>query len=115
LATVSDLLALDARVGTVVSARALRGARRSSFVLGVDFGAAGRRTAVVDGTGRDAPEELVGLQVIGVLNLPARELCGVRVDARVLSVDGGGGERALVLPERPVGDGAPLNRGEDEE
>ena len=40
-----DVLALDVRVGTIVAAEVLRGARRPAFALKVDFGALGVRSA----------------------------------------------------------------------
>ncbi len=41
LATVDDFLTLDLRVGTIVAARPLRGARRPALALTLDFGALG--------------------------------------------------------------------------
>ena len=41
MATVDDFLTLDVRVGTVVSAEVLRGARKPAFALRVDFGRPG--------------------------------------------------------------------------
>ncbi|MCI4355165.1 MAG: tRNA-binding protein, partial [Thermoplasmata archaeon] len=66
MATVDDFLALDIRVGTIVAARVLRGARRPSFALTIDFAGLGSRSAAVRITDLYETEDLVGLQVAAV-------------------------------------------------
>lgn len=115
MAKLDDLLALDLRVGTIVAAEELRGARRPTLVLSVDFGSAGVKRACVDAAGREDPSDLVGLQVAAVLNLVPQTVAGVEAEARVLSADDGAGQRVLLLPERPLADGGSVIRGGDEE
>ena len=85
MATVEDFLTLDVRVGTVVAAEALRGARKPAFVLEVDFGAIGRRRSSAQITDLYEASDLVGLQVIAVLNLPPRQVAGLSSEVLVLS------------------------------
>jgi tRNA-binding protein len=106
LATLDEFLALDLRVGTVVSAEVLRGARTPAFALRVDFGILGIRTSSVEIADLYEPSELVGLQVIGVINLPAKNVAGMQSQVPLLSADNGRGERILLIPERPLPDGA---------
>jgi tRNA-binding protein len=108
LATVDDFLTLDLRVGTVVAAEVLRGARKPAFALQVDFGALGRRTSSAQITDLYDPAELVGLQVVAVVNLPPRRVAGLESEVLVLAVENGKGESVLVIPERPVPDGGKL-------
>jgi tRNA-binding protein len=106
LAIVEDLLSLDVRVGTIVSARQHRGARTGAYVLGIDFGSElGTRTASAGITELYESEDLVGLQVIAVVNLPQQTVAGLLCDAVVLVLDDGRGGRVLLIPERPVPDG----------
>jgi tRNA-binding protein len=105
LATVEDVLALDVRVGTIVAAEALRGARRPAIALKVDFGELGVRSACAEVNDLYEPGGLVGLQVVAVVNVPSSRVAGLDSQALVLSVDNGRGERILVIPERPVPDG----------
>jgi tRNA-binding protein len=105
LATVDDILALDMRVGTVVAAEVLRGSRRPALALKVDFGELGVRAASAEVSDLYDPSDLVGLQVVAVVNLPAERVAGLLSRALVLSVDNGRGERVLLMPERPVPDG----------
>lgn len=109
LASVDDLLALDVRVGTIVSARVLRGARTPCFALGISFGELGRRSASAVITDLYEVDELVGVQVAAVVNVPAETVAGVLSEVRLLTVDDGKGSRVLIIPERPVPDGGRLS------
>jgi len=105
LATVDDVLALDVRVGTVIGAEVLQGARRPAFSLRVDFGPLGVRNASAEVCDLYEPGDLVGLQVVGVVNLPPVQVAGLSSQALILSAENGKGERILLMPERPVPDG----------
>lgn len=100
-----DFLTLDLRVGTVVGAAVLRGARKPALSLQVDFGELGRRTSSAQITDLYEPAELVGLQVIAVVNLPPRRVAGLESEVLILAVQNGKGENVLLIPERPVPDG----------
>ena len=108
LATVDELRSLDVRVGTVVSAEPNRGARKRAFVLRVDFGEAGVKTSSAQISDLYETGDLVGLQVVAVVNLPPERVAGLDSQVLVLSVDNGRGERILIMPERPVPDGGRL-------
>ena len=109
LATVDDFLTLDLRVGTVVAAEVLRGARKPAFRLQVDFGTLGQRVSSAQITDLYEPAELVGLQVVAVVNLPPRRVAGVDSEVLVLAVASGKGESVLIIPERPVPDGGKVS------
>ena len=105
LATVDDFLSLDIRVGTIVSAKLLKGARRPSYVLTVDFGEIGTRDAAATIPDLYELDGLVGLQVIAVVNLPPQRVAGIESGALILTVTSGKGESVLVIPEQAVPDG----------
>ena len=105
MATVEEVLALDVRVGTVVSAEVLRGARKPALALKVDFGPLGVRSSSARITELYAAEDLVGLQVVAIVNLPPRTVAGFVSEVLVLAADNGRGEHVLLMPERPVPDG----------
>ena len=104
LASLDDFLALDLRVGTIVKARALRGARRPAYALSIDFGALGQKNGSARIAGLYETEDLVGLQVVAVVNLPVKRVAGFDSEVLVLAVDDGKGEHVLLIPERPVPD-----------
>jgi len=105
MATVDEFLSLDIRVGTVVSAEINRGARKRAFVLKVDFGALGLRASSAQISDLYDTGDLVGLQVMAVVNFPPRQVAGVTSEVLLLAVDNGRGENVLLIPERPVPDG----------
>ena len=105
MATVDDFLTLDLRVGTIVAARPLRGARRPAFALTVDFGSLGTAASSARIADLYEPDDLVGLQVVAVVNLPPRRVAGLESKVLVLAVDDGKGGNVLLMPERPVPDG----------
>ena len=105
MATVDEIGALDIRVGTIASARVLRGARRPSFALVIDFGDLGSKSSAARIAGLYEAEDLVGLQVAAVVNLPPKDVAGFLSESLVLAVADGKGETVLLIPERPVPDG----------
>jgi tRNA-binding protein len=109
LANLDDWLALDVRVGTVVAAEPLRGARTPALVLKIGFGEGDTRTAVAPITDLYESGELIGLQVAAVVNLPPERVSGVQSQVRVLAVGDGRGENVLLMPERPVPDGGKVD------
>ena len=64
---------LDIRLGRVVAIEEATGTPKPSYRLTVDFGKFGRRTSVGRFT-RHSPEELLGQQVLGVLNFEPRQI-----------------------------------------
>jgi len=105
LATVADFLSLDVRVGTIVSAEPLAGARKPAFALRIHFGDLGTRVSTAQITDLYEPGELVGLQVVAIVNFPPKRVAGLESEVLVLAADNGRGEHAILIPERPVPDG----------
>jgi tRNA-binding protein len=109
LATLDEYLDLEVRTGTIVSAEVLKGARTPALALRIDFGERGVRSGLAEINDLYEADDLVGLQVAAILNLPPRLVAGFPVEALVLTVDNGRGEHALLIPERPVPDGAKVS------
>ncbi len=109
LATLDALLELDIRVGTVLSARLLRGARKPAYALEIDLGPLGKKTSSAQIADLYEAEEMVGLQVVAVVNLPAKRVAGFESQVLVLAVPNGKGGNVLLMPERPVPDGGKVS------
>ena len=85
MATFEEFQRLDIRVGTVLDARPFPEARKASFKLEIDFGAElGRKRSSAQLTRRYTPEQLVGRQVIAVVNFPPRRIAGYASEVLVL-------------------------------
>jgi tRNA-binding protein len=84
-ATIEDFGRLDLRVGRILSAEPLDGARVPAYKLRLDFGPGGQRqsSAQLVRTYPD-PSALVGRLVVAVVNFPPRRVAGFRSDVLVL-------------------------------
>ena len=95
---------VEMRVGTVREAEPFPEARKDLYRLVVDFGTETRRSAA-GLTDRYAPEELVGSQVVAVVNLGTVTVAGFESECLVTGVDDGDGGVVHLQPEREVPDG----------
>jgi len=101
--------AVDIRAGTVREAELIPGARKPAYRLRVDFGPEiGVRTSSAQLTRRYRAADLIGTQVLGVVNLPVKRIAGVSSDTLTLGLSDSEGAVVLVVPEARVPDGARL-------
>lgn len=108
MASFDDFMALDIRAGEVVRCEAFEKARKPAYKLWVDFGEdIGTKRSSAQITELYAPEELVGKQVLGVVNFPPRQIADFLSEVLVLGLYTGGGV-VLITPERPVTKGDKL-------
>ena len=106
MATIDDFGALDIRVGTVVEAAPFPEARKPAIRLVIDFGSEiGRLQSSAQLTKHYVPAELVGRQVVAVVNFPPRRIAGYRSDVLVLGAMPASDDVILLAVERPVADG----------
>ncbi|MFO1055789.1 MAG: tRNA-binding protein [Dongiaceae bacterium] len=104
-----DFRRVDIRVGTVVAAEPLAGARKPAFRLEIDFGPAiGRKRSSAQITRHYAPEALIGQQVAAVVNFPPKQIGRFMSEVLVLGFPDAEGEVVLIRPTLPVPDGGRL-------
>jgi tRNA-binding protein len=104
--TIDDFRELDLRVGTVVSAAPFPEARKPSIKLEIDFGpAVGRKRSSAQLTARYAPEQLVGRQVVAVVNFPPRRIAGFESEVLVLGAMPTAEDVVLLAVDERVEDG----------
>ncbi|MBT8461195.1 MAG: tRNA-binding protein [Gemmatimonadetes bacterium] len=100
---------VDIRVGTIVEADEFLRARKPLYRLRIDFGPeVGVRQSAAGLPGRYGLEELVGRQVIAVLNLGVRNIAGFESQCLTLGLPDDDGETILLSPASPVPDGGRL-------
>jgi len=100
-----DFFACDLRVGTVRSCAPNPAARKPAYVMSIDFGPEiGTRTSSAQITDLYRADELVGRQVIAVVNFPPKNVAGVESQCLVLGFQTGRGV-VLLCADRPVPDG----------
>ena len=87
MATFDDFMKLDIRVGEVVRAEVFEKAKKPAYKLWVDFGEEiGTKQSSAQITQLYTPEELVGRQVLGVVNFPPRKVADFSSEVLVLGV-----------------------------
>ena len=108
MATIDDFSKLDIRVGTVLEAKPFPKARRPAYQLTVDFGAEiGTKRSSAQITEHYQPEELVGMQVLAVVNFPPRQIADFMSEVLVLGTYSEGGV-ILITPQQPAANGDKL-------
>lgn len=97
--TSDDFARVDIRVGRVLAAEALVGARKPAYTLRIDFGPEiGIKASSAQLTERYQPADLVGRLVLGVVNLPPRRIAGFTSQTLTLGVaDRAGGVVLLAV------------------
>ena len=100
--------AVELRVGTVTEVKDFPEARRPAYQVWVDFGAdVGVKKSSAQVTELYSKEDLLGRQVVGVVNFPNKQIGPFRSE---FLLTGFVTDKGVVLaqPERPVGNGAKL-------
>lgn len=108
MATFDDFMKLDIRVGTITEAKVFEKARRPAYQLWVDLGEElGIKKSSAQITDYYKPEDLVGKQVLAVVNFPPRQIADFMSEVLVLGTYSNGGV-VLIAPDRRVKNGDKL-------
>ncbi len=108
MAVFSDFEKLDIRVGTVLRAEPFPKARKPAYKLFIDFGAElGEKRSSAQITDLYRPEELIGKQVLAVVNFPPRQIADFFSEVLVLGTYSKDGV-ILISPDRPAENGDKL-------
>jgi tRNA-binding protein len=105
--TFDDYLKVDIRVGTILEAALLEGARKPAYRMRIDFGEEiGVKASSAQITVHYGAAELVGRQVMAVINFPPRQIGKFMSQVLTLGFADKDGAIVLASPERAVPNGA---------
>ncbi|MBD5554416.1 MAG: tRNA-binding protein [Roseburia sp.] len=108
MATFDDFMRLDIRVGTIIDAKVFEKARKPAYQLQVDFGEEiGVKKSSAQITDHYKPEELVGKQVLAVVNFQPRQIANFMSEVLVLGTYSEDGV-VLITPDKVVKNGDKL-------
>jgi tRNA-binding protein len=96
----------EMRIGTIVQVNDFPKARNPAWQLHIDFGETlGIRKSSAQITRLYGKEELLGRQVVAVVNFPPKQIADFMSECLVLGTLGPDKEIVLLQPERPVPNG----------
>lgn len=95
MATIEEFEKIDIRVGTIIEIEINKKAIKPAYKLKIDFGEElGIKTSSAQITQCYKEDELLGKQVIAVVNFPPRQIADVKSEVLVLGTDS---EQGIIL------------------
>lgn len=100
----SDFSKVEIRVGTIIAAEVFKEAKKAAYKVMIDFGALGVRKSSAQITSLYAPQELVGKQVVAVVNFLSIQIANFMSECLVLGAVNGD-EVVLLTTDKAVENG----------
>lgn len=104
----NDFEKINIRVGTITDAQEFPKARKPAYKLIIDFGELGIKRSSAQITKFYTPKELIGQQVIAVVNFPPKQIAGFISECLVLGVYDENKDVVLVQPKHSVPNGSKI-------
>jgi tRNA-binding protein len=106
--TWEDFEKIDIRTGTILEVHDFPGARKPAYQLSIDFGELGIKNSSAQITALYTKEEIIGKQVIAVVNFPVKQIANFFSECLVLGVYNENKDVVLLHPSLPVKNGSKI-------
>jgi tRNA-binding protein len=100
--TFEDFSKIEIRVGRITAASVNSKARKPAYILKIDFGPFGSRTSSAQLTRNYQPSQLVGKNIVAVMNFPVKSVAGIKSEVLVLGAVNELQGVVLLEPEQDV-------------
>ncbi len=104
----ADFLKVDIRVGTIVGVEDYPEARKPAYKLEIDFGDLGKKRSSAQITKHYRKEDLLGKQVIAVVNFPSKQIGKFMSEVLTLGLPDENSQVVLLEPTGKVPNGGRL-------
>ncbi len=100
--TFSDFAKIDMRVGTIINAEVFQEAKIPAYKVTIDFGEFGIKRTSAQITKLYQPEDLIGKQVVAVVNFPPKQIANFMSECLILGVVGEENLVSLLSPNHKM-------------
>ena len=100
-----DFAKIDIRVGTITEVSDFPKAKKPSYQLKIDFGELGIKNSSAQITSLYQKDDLIGKQVVAIVNFPSKQIANFFSECLVLGVYTDKNDVVLLAPERAVENG----------
>ncbi len=106
--TWQDFEKLDIRTGTILDAQDFPNAKKPAYQLTVDFGIFGIKKTSAQITTLYKKEDLIGLQILAIVNFPKKQIANFMSECLILGVYGENNDVTLIHPGLKTENGSQL-------
>jgi tRNA-binding protein len=104
--TWSDFEKVEMRIGTILSAEIFEEVKKPAYKILIDFGPLGSKKTSAQLTALYKPEELIGKQVVAVVNFPPKQIANMMSECLILGGLGEDRDVTLIQPGKKVANGS---------
>ena len=103
-----DFEKIDIRAGTILEVNDFPKAKKPAYILTIDFGDLGIKKSSAQITDLYDKQELIGKQVIAVVNFPPKQIANFFSECLVMGVYTDKKEVVLLTPDKKVANGGKI-------
>ena len=101
----SDFSKVEMRIGTIISAVEFKEVKNPAYKIQIDFGEFGVKKTSAQITQLYMPNDLIGKQIVAVINFPPKQIANMMSECLLLGAVGDDNDVIILNPERKVKNG----------